>query len=68
VITGEEAERFPESLGDDRPQDGDELVAINGQKIRNAQDALGFLDESRGEINLTLRRGVGDDAREWEVP
>ncbi|MCC6464396.1 MAG: site-2 protease family protein [Planctomycetes bacterium] len=67
VLTEEEALRFPESLGEDRPRDGDELAAVNGRPVLNAQDAQGLLEVSRGPIELTLRRGVGEDAREWKV-
>jgi regulator of sigma E protease len=68
IITGEEAEHFPESLGENRPEDGDELVAIDGQPIRNAYDAGALIEQTRGEVQLTLRRGVGEGAREWTVP
>ncbi len=68
VLTGDEADRFPETLGEDRPQDGDELVAVDGRVIRNVYDAKGFIEQSRGAIMLTLRRGFGEDARDWQVP
>lgn len=66
-LTEEEAAQFPESLGEDRPQDGDELVAVNGRKVLNFYDAVGLVSASRGEIELTLRRGLDEDAREWKV-
>lgn len=67
ILTEEEAARFPEELGDDRPIDGDEIVKINGRDIRNAQDAQGFIEISRGTIDLTLRRGFDEEAREWNL-
>jgi len=66
-LTDEEAARFPESLGEDRPQDGDELVAVNGRKVLNFYDAVGLVSASRGEVELSLRRGLDEDAREWKV-
>ena len=65
LLSADEAERFPESLGDDRPQEGDELFAINGVKPRNFPEATGRIEMQRGEIELTLRRGIGEGAREW---
>ncbi|MBZ0136736.1 MAG: site-2 protease family protein [Planctomycetes bacterium] len=67
ILTEEEAARFPEDLGEDRPAEGDEIVAINGYEIRNAQDAQGLIEESRGAIKMKLQRGFGADARVWEV-
>ena len=67
IISEAEAAKFPESLGEDRPQDGDELIEIDGRAVRNAEDAVGFIARSRGEITLKLRRGLDDDAREWTV-
>ncbi|MCB9893158.1 MAG: site-2 protease family protein [Planctomycetes bacterium] len=67
ILTEEEAARFPESLGDDRPQEGDEIVKVNGREVRNAQDAQGFIEVSRGSIELTMQRGFEEDARQWNV-
>lgn len=67
ILTEEEAALFPEELGEDRPQEGDEILKVNGQKIRNAQDAQGFIEASRGVIKLTMQRGFDEDARQWEV-
>ena len=67
ILTDAEAERFPESLGDDRPQEGDEILEVNGRRIRNAQEALGYIEQSRGVALLKLQRGFDDDARQWEV-
>lgn len=67
ILTGEEAERFPESLGDDRPEDGDEIVSVNGRPVRNAEDAQGFIETSNGPVVLGLRRGFDEDARKWTV-
>lgn len=67
ILTAEEAALFPEDLGDERPEDGDEIIAIDGRPVRNAQDAMGFIEISRGSIELTLRRGFDDDAEEWDV-
>lgn len=66
-LTEEEAGQFPESMGEDRPKDGDELVAVNGRKVLNFYDAVGLVSASRGEIEVTLRRGLDEDAREWKV-
>jgi regulator of sigma E protease len=68
VITADEAKRFPAELGENRPRDGDEIVAVNGRRVRNVDDVMGFLEVSRGEVELGLRRGFHDDAREWTVP
>lgn len=68
TLLEEEANLFPASLGDDRPRDGDEIISINGRAVRNAHDALGFIEQTTGEVTLTLRRGFNDDAREWTVP
>lgn len=67
ILTEEEAARFPESLGDDRPQEGDEILAIDGRLVRNAQDAAGLLEVARGDVELKLQRGFDDDARSWTV-
>jgi S1-C subfamily serine protease len=67
MLGADEADEFPESLGEDRPRDGDELAAVNGRPVKNILDALGLVESSRGEIALTLRRGLGEDAREWTV-
>ncbi|MCA8917171.1 MAG: site-2 protease family protein [Planctomycetes bacterium] len=67
ILTEEEANRFPEDLGEDRPKDGDEIVKVNGRTVRNAQDAQGFIETSDGSIELTLRRGLEDDARDWNI-
>lgn len=67
ILTDEEAARFPESLGDDRPKDGDEIISVNGRKVRNAEDAQGFIEVSKGPIQLGLRRGFDEDATEWTV-
>lgn len=67
ILLEDEAARFPEDLGDDRPQDGDEIIAINGVTMRNAYDVKGYIEQSRGSIDLKLRRGVGEDAREFTV-
>ncbi|MBX3475928.1 MAG: site-2 protease family protein [Planctomycetes bacterium] len=66
-LTEEEAAQFPESLGEDRPKDGDEVVAVNGRKVLNFYDALGLIECSRGEVTLSLRRGLDEDARKWDV-
>jgi regulator of sigma E protease len=63
----DEIARFPESLGEDRPREGDELVAVNGRRVLNFHDAVGLVAASRGEVELTLRRGLDADAREWKV-
>lgn len=68
ILLEEEVERFPAELGEDRPRDGDEIVAVDGMPVRNSDDVFGFIEQSRGEVTLTLRRGFNDDAREWEVP
>lgn len=67
ILTAEEAAKFPEDLGEDRPQEGDEILAVNGRTIRNANDARGFLEVSRGNIELKLQRGFDEDARVWTV-
>ncbi|MCA8914276.1 MAG: site-2 protease family protein [Planctomycetes bacterium] len=67
ILTEEEAARFPESLGDDRPQEGDEIIKVNGRSVKNAQDAQGFIEVSRGSIELTLQRGFEEDAKQWTV-
>jgi regulator of sigma E protease len=67
ILTEKEAALFPEDLGEDRPQDGDEIMAVNARKVRNAQDVQGFIDVSRGPVELGLRRGFDEDAREWTV-
>lgn len=67
ILTAEEAALFPEDLGEDRPQEGDEIVEISGYKVRNAQDAQGLIEESRGVIKLKLQRGFDEDAKVWEV-
>ncbi|MCC6572788.1 MAG: site-2 protease family protein [Planctomycetes bacterium] len=64
VIEKDEADRFPASLGDNRPQEGDEIVAINGRPVLNEEYAVGNLAVSRGEVELTLRRGT---EKEWKV-
>ncbi|MCB9933023.1 MAG: site-2 protease family protein [Planctomycetes bacterium] len=67
ILTEEEAERFPEDLGEDRPREGDEILKVNGRVVRNAQDAQGFIEASRGVIKLDMQRGFDSDARRWEV-
>jgi regulator of sigma E protease len=67
ILTEEEAALFPEDLGDDRPQDGDEILKVNGREVRNAQDAQGFIDVCRGPVKLMMQRGFDEDARQWEV-
>ena len=67
ILTEEEAALFPAELGDDRPEDGDEILKVNGRTVRNAQDAQGFIDVARGAIKLTMQRGFDEDARQWEV-
>ena len=67
ILTDEEAALFAEDLGEDRPQEGDEIIEISGYKIRNAQDAQGLIEESRGVIKLKLQRGFDEDAKVWEV-
>lgn len=67
VISEAEASRFAESLGDDRPQDGDEIVAFNGRVIRNYEDLMGLLSVSRGEVTIRFQRGTGESARQWDV-
>lgn len=66
-LTEEEAALFSESLGEDRPRDGDELVSVNGRRVQNFYDAIGLVESSRGEVTLGLRRGLDDEARQWEV-
>lgn len=67
ILTEEEAARFPAELGEDRPQEGDEILKVNGQAVRNAQDVQGLIEASRGVIKLTLQRGFTADAPRWEV-
>ncbi len=67
LLSGDEAARFSESLGEDRPADGDEIVGVDGRDIRNYEDFMGLLSVSRGEISLKFRRGTGEDARVWSV-
>jgi regulator of sigma E protease len=67
IITGPEAENFPAELGDDRPRDGDEIVAVNGVRVRNELETLQLIDRSRGPLELTLQRGFNQDARTWQV-
>lgn len=67
ILTEEEAARFPAELGEDRPQEGDEILKVNGQAVRNAQDVQGLIEASRGVIKLTLQRGFNADAPRWEV-
>lgn len=67
VLAAEEEEAFPESLGEDRPRDGDHVVAVNGRKVKNIYDAVGQVESTRGQVELTVRRGLGEDAREWSV-
>jgi regulator of sigma E protease len=67
ILTEEEAALFPADLGDDRPEDGDEILAVNGRIVRNAQDAQGFIDVCRGPVELKMQRGFDEDARQWTV-
>ncbi len=67
LITGDEAERFAESLGEDRPVDGDEIVAVGGRRLRNYDDFQGAMSISRGETVIRFKRGSGESAREWDV-
>jgi regulator of sigma E protease len=67
LITGEEAARFSESLGDDRPVDGDEIVAVGGRRLRNYDDFQGAMSISRGETVIRFKRGSNESAREWDV-
>jgi regulator of sigma E protease len=67
LISSEEAQRFPESLGDNRPLDGDEIIAVGSRKLRNYDDFMGAMSVSRGETTLRFRRGTGESAREWDV-
>lgn len=66
-LTAEEAALFPESMGESRPRDGDELVAVAGRPVRNIYDAIGMIESSRGKVELTLRRGLDEDATNWTV-
>lgn len=65
LITGEEAARFPQ--GENQPQDGDEIVAVGGRRLRNYDDFQGAMSVSRGETVIRFKRGSGEDAREWDV-
>lgn len=67
LISGEEAARFDESLGENRPVDGDEIIAVGGRALRNYDDFMGAMSTSRGETTIRFRRGIGEGAREWDV-
>jgi regulator of sigma E protease len=67
VITRDEAALFPAELGEDRPRDGDEIISVDGRRVRNVDDVMGFLDVARGEVEIGFRRGFHQNARDWTV-
>ncbi|MDC1142010.1 site-2 protease family protein [Planctomycetota bacterium] len=68
ILTEEEAERFADYDGEIKPEARDEIVTVNGREVQNYLEVMALVSSGKGELELGLRRGIGEDTIDFKVP